>query len=47
MKDILRKHNESTFYFSLLKQVADGKKEIVAKRVNLFPVIMDYERFKM
>ena len=46
MRDISRKHSETSFYFSLLKQVADEKKENVAKRVTLFPLIMDSERFK-
>lgn len=42
MKEILKKHNEHDFYFSLLKQVADEKKEKVAKRVELIPTVMDH-----
>ena len=43
----MKKHNEHDFYLALLKQVADEKKENVAKRVTLLPVIMDHERFKV
>lgn len=46
MKEILKKHNEHDFYLALLKQVADEKKENVAKRVTLLPVIMDHDRFR-
>jgi hypothetical protein len=46
MRDILKKHSEQAFYLSLLKQLADEKKDNVAKRVTLLPVVMDYERFK-
>lgn len=46
MRDILKKHTEHAFYLSLLKQVADEKKENVAKRLTLLPVVMDYDRFR-
>jgi len=46
MREILKKTNETAFYISLLKQVADEKKENVAKRVTLFSVIMDKDRFR-
>lgn len=44
IKEILRKTNERTFYFSFLKQVADEKKDNIVKRVALFPVLLA-ERF--
>jgi len=46
MKDILRKNTEQAFYLSLLRQVAQQSKDIIIKRITLFPVVMDYERFK-
>lgn len=46
MKDILRKNTEQAFYLSLLRQVAQQSKDIIIKRITLFPIIMDYERFK-
>jgi hypothetical protein len=42
MKDILRKNTEKALYLSLLRQVAQQSKDIIIKRVNLFPIIMDY-----
>jgi hypothetical protein len=42
MKEILKKYNEHDFYFALLKQVADGKKEKVTKRIELITIVMDY-----
>ena len=41
IKEILRKTNERTFYFSFLKQVADEKKDNIIKRVALFPVLLN------
>ena len=46
MREILKKHHEHAFYLSLLKQLADEKKDNVAKRVTLLPFVMDYDRFK-
>ena len=47
IKDILRRNSEYGFYLSFLKQVADEKKDNVIKRVALFPVIMENERFNV
>ena len=46
MKDILRKNTEQAFYLSLLRQAPQQSKDVIIKRITLFPVIMDYERFK-
>lgn len=46
MKDILRKNTEQAFYQSLLRQVAQQSKDIINKRISLFPIIMDYDKFK-
>lgn len=45
IKDIYKKHSEYGFYVSFLKQVADEKKDLVVKRVALFPVVLAHERF--
>lgn len=47
IKEILRKYNERQFYLSFLRQVADEKKDNVSKRVTLFPVILNSERFSV
>lgn len=45
IKDIYKKHSEYGFYISFLKQVADEKKDLVIKRVSLFPVLSSNDRF--
>ena len=47
MKDILRKNTERAFYTSLLTHVAQQSKEVIIKRIPLFSLVMDQERFKM
>jgi hypothetical protein len=41
IKNILRKYDLNEFYLSYLKQVADEKKELIYKRIELFTIILE------
>ena len=47
IRDISRNYTSYQFYMSFLKQVADEKKDLVKKRVELFSVLIEGEKFSL
>ena len=47
MKDIGKNFAFFNFYLSFLKQVADEKKDLVKKRIELFTVLIERDNFNL
>ena len=42
IKAVLKQYSDAEFYLSFLKQVADEKKDVIRKRIDLFDVLLEH-----
>ncbi len=42
IKAVLKQYSDAEFYLSFLKQVADEKKDVIKKRIDLFDVLLEH-----